>query len=255
MRVNVIGSGYMGRQITSILSIIGFDILLWQKSDGNLTEEINKEIRKVEKILKLKSLGSVKIVNELHKLENNITIESVIENLEIKKKIFENLNYQENLFSNTSSIKLSSIGKNINGFHFMNPVTVKLIEICKIGNFSQDKLNLILNKLKKISYDVMDVVDSPGYMINKILFKDISFFFYLIEKENFRADEVKKIYLDSLKHSDPIKLVNLIGVDTCLHILINLNKYDNQYYIPKMLGDSVKLNILGNKNKTRFKVL
>ena len=255
MRVNVIGSGYMGRQITAILSIIGFDILVWQKSDGNLTEEINKEIRKVEKILKLKSAGSVKIVNELHKLENNITIETVIENLEIKKKIFENLNYQENLFSNTSSIKLSSIGRNINGFHFMNPVTIKLIEICKIGNFSQDKLNLILNKLKKISYDVMDVVDSPGYMINKILFKDISFFFYLIEKENFRADEVKKIYLDSLKHSDPIKLVNLIGVDTCLHILINLNKYDNQYYIPKMLRDSVKLNILGNKNKTRFKVL
>ena len=255
MRVNVIGSGYMGRQITAILSIIGFDILVWQKSDGNLTEEINKEIRKVEKILKLKSAGSVKIVNELHKLENNITIETVIENLEIKKKIFENLNYQENLFSNTSSIKLSSIGKNINGFHFMNPVTIKLIEICKIGNFSLDKLNLILNELKKISYDVMDVVDSPGYMINKILFKDISFFFYLIEKENFRADEVKKIYLDSLKHSDPIKLVNLIGVDTCLHILINLNKYDNQYYIPKMLRDSVKLNILGNKNKTRFKVL
>ena len=129
MRVNVIGSGYMGRQITAILSIIGFDILVWQKSNGNLTEEINKEIRKVEKILKLKSAGSVKIVNELHKLENNITIETVIENLEIKKKIFENLNYQENLFSNTSSIKLSSIGKNINGFHFMNPVTVKLIEI------------------------------------------------------------------------------------------------------------------------------
>ena len=255
MRVNVIGSGYMGRQITAILSIIGFDILVWQKSNGNLTEEINKEIRKVEKILKLKSAGSVKIVNELHKLENNITIETVIENLEIKKKIFENLNYQENLFSNTSSIKLSSIGKNINGFHFMNPVTIKLIEICKIGNFSQDKLNLILNELKRISYDVMDVVDSPGYMINKILFKDISFFFYLIEKENFRADEVKKIYLDNLKHSDPIKLVNLIGVDTCLHILINLNKYDNQYYIPKMLQDSVKLNILGNKNKTRFKVL
>ena len=255
MRVNVIGSGYMGRQITAILSIIGFDILLWQKSDGNLTEEINKEIRKVEKILKLKSLGSVKIVNELHKLENNITIETVIENLEIKKKIFENLNYQENLFSNTSSIKLSNIGKNINGFHFMNPVTIKLIEICKIGNFSQDKLNLILNELKRISYDVMDVVDSPGYMINKILFKDISFFFYLIEKENFRADEVKKIYLDSLKHSDPIKLVNLIGVDTCLHILINLNKYDNQYYVPKMLQESVDSNILGNKNKTQFKIL
>jgi len=254
MRVNVIGSGCMGKQITALLSIVGFDILVWQKSDGNSIEEINKEIRKVEKMLKLKSKGSVKIVNELYKLENNITIETVIEDLKIKKRIFENLNYKGNLFSNTSSNKLSNIGKNINGFHFMNPVTIKLIEICKIGNFSEDKLNLILNELKKISYDVMEVIDSPGYIINKILFKDISFFFYLLEKENFRIDDVKKIYLSSFKQSDPIKLVNLIGVDTCLRILINLNKYDNQYYIPKMLHDSVKSNILGNKNKTRFKV-
>jgi len=255
MRINIIGSGYMGKQISSLLTIIGFDVLIWQKNYNNLKDDINKEIRKVEKVLKIKSSGSIEIVNDLKKLENNVTIETVIESLKIKKEIFESLNYKENLFSNTSSIKLSNIGANINGFHFMNPVTIKLIELCKIGNFDENKLNPIISELKKISYEILSVVDSPGYVVNKILFKDISFFFYLLEKEKFKIDDIKKIYLSDLKKTDPLKLINRIGVDTCLNILINLNKYDNQYYVPKMLQESVDLNILGNKNKTQFKIL
>ena len=60
----------------------------------------------------------------------------------------------------------------------MNPATLKIIELCRIGNYDKDKLNLILEELKKISYEILEVTDSPGYIINKILFKDISFFFY-----------------------------------------------------------------------------
>ena len=105
------------------------------------------------------------------------------------------------------------------------------------------------------NYEILEVTDSPGYIINKILFKDISFFFYLLEKEKIKYNDIKKIFLSDLKKNDPIKLVNLIGVDTCLHVLINLNKYDNQYYVPKMLEDSVKKSILGNKNKKYFKIL
>ena len=255
MRVNVIGSGFMGKQIAALLSIIGFDILVWQKNDGNLINELDREVRKNEKLLELKSKGSIKMVNELGKLENNITIETVIEDLNIKKQIFNNLKYKENLFSNTSSIKLSAIGKNINGLHFMNPITIKLIELCKVGDYSEKNLNLILSELNNISYEVLDVIDSPGYIINKVLFKDISFFFYLIEKEKMKIGDIKKIYSSDLKKFDPIRLVNIIGTDTCLHILINLNKYDKQYYVPKTLRETVALNILGNKNKTKFKLL
>ena len=264
MRVNVIGSGYMGKQISSLLAIIGFDVLIWQKNNSNLKDDINKEIKKIGKILKIKSSGSIEITSDLKKLENYLTIETVIESLKIKKEIFETLNYKKNLFSNTSSIKLSSIGTNINGLHFMNPVTIKLIELCKIGNFDENKLNHIITELKKISYEILNVADSPGFFVNKILFKDISFFFYLLEKEKKKIEEINKIFAerklsDNLKKefrkTDPLKLINRIGVDTCLNILINLNKYDNQYYVPKMLKDSVDLKVLGNKNKTQFKIL
>ena len=255
MRVNVIGSGYMGKQIASLLSIIGFDILVCQKTSSNLIDEINSEVRKIERVMKFKSKGSLKVVSDLKKLENNITIESVTENLKIKKEIFNELNFNENLFSNTSSIKLSDIGENINGLHFMNPITFKLIEICPKKNFSNEKLSKLTNELKKNYYEIIFVKDTPGYVVNKILFRDISFYFYLIEVEKMKLNDINKIFKSDLKKLDPIKLVNLIGVDTCLEILKNLNKYNSDYYIPKIFQDSIDVNILGNKNKTKFRLL
>ena len=91
-------------------------------------------------------------------------------------------------FSNTSSIKLSSLGKNINGFHFMNPISVRYIEVCEINDYSIDDLKYILEKLNNISYKIIKVDDSPGFLINKIIFKDISYFFYLLEIENFKHE-------------------------------------------------------------------
>ena len=236
MRVNVIGSGFMGKQIAALLSVIGFDILIWEKTDTNLVSDIKIDIRKIEKINKTKNLGKIDVVNELNKLENNITIETVKEDLETKKEVFKSLKFKNNLFSNTSSLKLSSIGDNINGLHFMNPITVKFIEVCKVKDFSEEKISLILNKLRNISYEIYNVEDSPGYIINKILFNDISFFFYLYEVEKINIKNINKIYLSNIKNFNPVRIINLIGVDTCLEILINLNKHDTKYYVPSDQG-------------------
>ena len=102
MRVNVIGSGYMGKQIAALLATVGFDSLIWQRTDDNLSEEINKEIRKIEKILKLRSKGSVKVINELNKLEKALQVQGttiiptrllIAQNGKAKLKILFNLNF------------------------------------------------------------------------------------------------------------------------------------------------------------------
>ena len=254
MRVNIIGSGYMGKQISSLFRLIGFDVLIWNYNNQDLSTQIDYETRKLEKIFKIKALGSSQFERNLGKFENNFTVETVIENLNIKKKIILNLNYKENIFSNTSSLKLSSIGEHVNGFHFMNPVTTKFIEICKRKSFSEDLLFLVIEKLNKLSYQSINVQDTPGFLINKILFKDISYFFYLIEIEKFNISEINKFYESDLKKVNPVKLVNIIGVDTSLYILENLKKHDKTFYIPELLKLALKKNILGNKNKKFFKI-
>jgi len=254
MRVNIIGAGYMGKQISALFRLIGYDVLIWNYNDKDLSPQIDHETRKLEKILKFKALGTSSYESNLNKFENNFTIETVKEDIDIKSKIISALNYKENIFSNTSSLKLSTIGDHVNGFHFMNPVTTKFIEVCKRNSFSEGILSSIIQKLDQFSYQIINVQDTPGFLINKILFKDISYFFYLIEVEKFNIEEIKKYYLNDLNKINPIKLVNIIGTDTCLYILRNLNKHDKSFYIPEILQSAVKDNILGNKNKKIFKI-
>ena len=73
MRGNVLGSGYMVKQIASLLKLIGFDVLIWENNDSDLENQLIKETTKIEKILKLNSEGSIKIEKNLSKFENFFT--------------------------------------------------------------------------------------------------------------------------------------------------------------------------------------
>ena len=255
MKINILGSGYMGKQIASLFTLIGFEVFIWyNQKEINLAENLNYEVKKLEKVLKLENTGKINIIDQIDKLKENLTIETVKEDINIKKKVINNLKYKRNIFSNTSSLKLSDIGENVNGFHFMNPISMRYIEICERNDYSKDDLYFILEKLKNISYQIVNVQDSPGFLINKIIFKDISYFFYLIEKDNFDKQDILDIYKNKLNKNDPIRLINVIGVDTSLAILKNLNNHDKSFYVPQILEQAISKNILGFKNKRLFKL-
>ena len=254
MKINVLGSGYMGKQICSLFVVLGHSVNLWQNTNEKLDNILKAEIQKLNKYFDLDNNGTFSVVNDISNLGENLTIETLKEDLKVKKEIISKLKFKNNIFSNTSSLKLSEIGENINGFHFMNPITIPLVELCKKGKYSEDLLRELLNSLMKYSYEVINVTDKPGFIVNNILFKEISYFFYLYEIEKKTITDLKKIYKVLLKNSDPIKIVNMIGIDTSLSILENLNKYDEKNYVPNILKESVKNNVLGFKNKKLLKL-
>ncbi len=254
MKINVLGSGHMGKQICSLFVVLGHKVKIWQNSAENDEKTIKNEITKIEKHFATKSKGDFSIVKNIKDIENNLTIETVKEDLNIKKEVISKLNFKDNIFSNTSSLKLSQIGDNINGLHFMNPVTIPLIELCKKKDYSEDLLDQLVTSINKLSYDIIEVKDNSGFLVNRVLFREISYFFYLYEFEKVSVKDLKKINKILIKNSDPIKIVNMIGLDTCLSILENLNKEDKSFYVPELLRDSVKNNILGFKNKKLLKI-
>ena len=255
MKINVIGSGSMGKQIVSLFILMGFDVFLWQNSKNKyLEEQIKKEIEKLKHNFSNYEDGNLTIVNDLSSLDENFTIETIKEDIKIKKEILNSLKYKSNIFSNTSSIKLEKIGPNINGLHFMNPISLRYIELCEKENFTREALDFLINKLKGLSYKIINVKDTPGFLINKLIFKDISYFFYLIEQENFKKSDILEIYKNTIIKNDPIKILNMIGLDTCLSIFKNLNEYDKNFYIPICLKKAVKDNVLGYKNKRLLKL-
>ena len=254
MKINVLGSGYMGKQICSLFVALGHSVNLWQNTDEKLDHILKAEIQKLNKHFDIKNNGTFSVTNDISCLEENLTIETVKEDLKVKKEIISKLKFKNNIFSNTSSLKISEIGENINGFHFMNPITIPLVELCKKGKYSEDLLRELLDSLIKQSYEIINVTDKPGFIVNNILFKEISYFFYLYEIEKKTITDLKKIYKVLLKNSDPIKIVNMIGVDTSLSILENLKKYDKNIYVPNVLKESVKNSVLGFKNKKLLKL-
>ena len=254
MKINVLGSGYMGKQICSLFVALGHSVNLWQNTDEKLDHILKAEIQKLNKYFDIKNNGTFSVTNDISNLGENLTIETVKEDLKVKKEIISKLKFKNNIFSNTSSLKLSEIGENINGFHFMNPITIPLVELCKKGKYSEDLLKELLDSLIKQSYEIINVTDKPGFIVNNILFKEISYFFYLYEIEKKTITDLKKIYKVLLKNSDPIKIVNMIGIDTSLSILENLKKYDKNIYVPNVLKESVKNSVLGFKNKKLLKL-
>ena len=119
MKINVLGSGHMGKQICSLFVALGHEVNIWRNSKENLDILLKNEISKLEKHFDINSRGKYIITTEISKLKENFTVETVKEDLEIKKKVISKLNYNTNIFSNTSSLSLSEIGPNINAIHFM----------------------------------------------------------------------------------------------------------------------------------------
>ncbi len=253
MKINVLGSGHMGKQICSLFVALGYHVVLWQNSTENLDDLLKNEIKKVEKVFNLTNSGKLYIEDKLENLDSNFTIETITEDINIKKNIISKLKYDNNIFSNTSSLSVDDLGKNINILHFMNPITVPIVELYETKSIIKSDLNKVIKSLEKISYNIIRVKNTPGFLVNRILFKNISYFFYLHENEKVKSDDLKKIY-KNLLNIDPIKIVNMIGLDTCLSILINLNKYDKDFYVPSSIKESVKNKILGYKNKKLFRI-
>ena len=65
MRINVIGSGHMGKQICSLFDVLGYDVLIWQNTKENLEKPLNDQIKRIEKNLNdLKNLSRDEIINQ-----------------------------------------------------------------------------------------------------------------------------------------------------------------------------------------------
>ena len=86
-KVNVLGCGLMGSQIANLFCIMGYEVNIWNRTKIDLNNLLRQK-RFLLKMLQVNDMeGSINFTKELQDLRNNITVESLVENLEIKKNI------------------------------------------------------------------------------------------------------------------------------------------------------------------------
>lgn len=189
MNVGIIGSGTMGSGIAQVAATAGCKVKLY---DTN-TKALDKAKSALEKILsrliekeridaneKSRIQNNISYTNSLKNLANSdLTIEAIIENLEIKKSVFSELeSYVSNdciIASNTSSLSIASIAASLQnparcvGIHFFNPAPLmKLVEVIPAIQTSEK----VLKKSAQIISDWKKVVavakDTPGFIVNRV---------------------------------------------------------------------------------------
>ncbi len=188
-KIGVLGAGTMGSGIAQVAATCGHEVVLvdvnadqLQKAQSSLNKVHDKlvEKQKISEADKAAILGRIQFSSELQDFENcNLIIEAIIENLDIKKKVFAELEAitadDTILASNTSSLSIASIGaalKNpsrIVGIHFFNPAPLMpLVEIVPAVQTSAEtieKSKSLIDGWKKVT---VLTKDTPGFIVNRI---------------------------------------------------------------------------------------
>ena len=189
MNIGVIGGGTMGSGIAQVAATAGCKVKLYDtnqaaldKAKAALEKILNRLIEKerIDADEKNRIQQNISYVNNLKDLsDSNLTIEAIIENLEIKKKVFSELeSYVADdciIASNTSSLSIASIAASLQkpercvGIHFFNPAPLmKLVEVIPAIQTSKNVLETSIQIIKDWKKVVAVTKDTPGFIVNRV---------------------------------------------------------------------------------------
>src|ERR1700726_2363956 len=193
--------------------------------------------------------------------EADLVIEAVPEEMESKIEIFTLLDKicrpTTMLASNTSSLSVTEIAsvtyraKKCVGMHFFNPVhKMKLLEVVRALETDDETIAAAADVGRHMGKDVVVIKESPGFITSRINAMIGNEAFYMLQEGIATAADIDKALKLGLNHPmGPFELVDLVGLDTRLHILEYLHRTLGEKYRPApLLVQYVKAGRLGRKS-------
>jgi enoyl-CoA hydratase/3-hydroxyacyl-CoA dehydrogenase len=275
----VVGAGTMGGQIAQTIAAAGIGVVL-KDIDDALVQAGLDEARNVTRgqVGKLVEKGKItaeqaeqqidQIVGRIHGTTSyegfgdvDFVVEAVPEKMEIKQAVFEQLDAATPghaiLASNTSSLSITEIGEatlrpdKVVGFHYFYPASIMpLIEIVEGEETSAETVGAALTFAQAIRKQPITCAEVPGFVVNRILNSGTS--------EIWREQEEKGLSIKKIDDGlggagvipiGPYQLINLLGLDTVLHVAEHLlESYgEERFYVPKGMQKLVAEGKLGAK--------
>ena len=274
--VGVIGAGQMGAGIAQICAAIGKRVILCdieQEFVVNGLKTINRNLgRSVTKDrITQKDMGetlaNVQTTLELSDLGKcDIIIEAIVENVDIKKNLFQDLGKSCKdsaiLASNTSSIPIGILAEAsgrpelVVGMHFMNPVPeMKLVEVIRAKSTSDHTFDTTFKLAEDLNKIPVLVNDFPGSVSNRILLPMLNEAMFCVMEGVAEPEAVDTVMKLGMSHPmGPLTLADFIGLDTCLAIMEVLHRVldDDKYRPCPLLIEMVNDGKLGKKSGEGF---
>lgn len=232
--VAVIGSGTMGLGIAQLTAMAGFQTILYDLDHASLEKAlkvIEKNLRKGVERGKVSAdsidptLEKITATTQLEEVVADFIIEAIVENREVKKKVFQQLANQNKpttiLASNTSSIPITQIASGMEhperfvGMHFFNPAHImKLVEVIRGAATGEEVVDQTRKLALALGKTPVMAADSPGFIVNRVARHFYVESLKVLEENVTDVASIDKLLRSTGFKMGPFELMDLIGVDT-----------------------------------------
>lgn len=257
--IGVVGAGSMGSGIANLAALNGFNVILRDIEDRFLDNGMQRiagfmqksvERGKMTEDEKETAFGRIRTTINVEDFKDaDLVIEAVIENLDLKKEVFQQLDEitrdEVILATNTSSMSITEIAAvtkrpdRVAGLHFFNPAQLmKLVEIVRGYNTSDEtveQLKAVAEQLKK--EHVVVNKDTPGFIVNRVMIPHFIEAIRLLEEGVASAEDIDKAVKFGLNYPmGPFELQDYAGVDIGYFVMEYFQKeFDDTRFAPPLL--------------------
>jgi 3-hydroxybutyryl-CoA dehydrogenase len=274
--IGVIGTGTMGCGIAQIASQAGYEVVFQNRKQESVDRGLGRIKSSLERLAAkgkvsesdagdaLERIRGVVPLEELKGCER--VIECAPEDLELKRDLLTRLDDivsdEAIVATNTSSLSVTKLASYLRrpghfvGMHFFNPVpAMKLVEIVRGMRTNDSTVAAVRSLAEKLGKSAIDVKDSPGFVVNRVLFPMINEAAFALQQGVADADGIDDCMKLGCNHPlGPLALADLVGLDVVYAILDSLyREYGEQRYAPCLeIKKRVEAGWLGRKSGRGF---
>ena len=274
--IGVLGAGTMGHGIAQVFAQSGYTVHLVDNQQAQLETAVKAVDRSLGKFVEKGKLTADQHSASLSRLHTHtdievfagcdLVVEAITENEAVKIDLFRTLDAlcpADTLFaSNTSAISLTRMAAATSrpdrfmGMHFMNPVPLMhLVELIRALQTSDETFNAIKSLSEQLGKTPIEVRDAPGFVSNRILMPMINEAIFTLYEGVAEAEAIDSVMTLGMNHPmGPLKLADMIGLDTCLFIMNVLHDgfKDPKYRPCPLLVQMVDAGYTGRKSGRGF---
>ncbi|MBX2991442.1 MAG: 3-hydroxybutyryl-CoA dehydrogenase [Bacteroidetes bacterium] len=275
--IGVIGAGTMGSGIAEVAALAEFAVVLHDVSHKALDAGLDRIKHNLNRAVEKNRITAVEATTAFSRITASGTfstlepadfvVEAALENLAIKRDIFERLDAmlqrEAILGTNTSSLSVTSIAStvqrqaNVIGMHFFNPPPLmKLVEVVRGGQTSDETVAATVDLARRMGKTPVVCKDTPGFIVNRVARPFYGEALRLLGEGVASVEEIDRIVkLEGGFKMGPFELMDLIGID--VNYAVTNSVYEQFFHEPRfrphpIQRQMVEAGTLGRKTKKGF---